>query len=666
MPTISELLVKIRNAIYGEEVRGSIISAIEKCYTDTENGVTAATNAAANANNAASAAQAAAAQMTDAIDEAHNALVVANQNVRSINKIGTPISAELVNSGVAASTGANTAGHEYYRTGYVTIPGDVLLIPPDGYKLLVWVYSGVNVSSAISSPTDKAYVSTPVAIEKTGSIKYTRLCYKRLDNADMTTDAEDPTSDLSILSSALMFYSMTDHDLTINGAPADAKVVGDKFADIDDRIGTVVYNSTANRVQYTESGITYSCTDGVATATGTATAKFWQTLSGGTTSFPSYITLGKTYYVVLETTGTKNIKFNVTAYIGGTATTLFSSASNGSFTVSADANYDGVLVRYYIPKGTEVDATIHPIIYSKPTVGMLMDQLSELAGSPTKIRIMQNNLGKFNRGQPVNGTKQYLTNANVDTIIANYRKLYNDIEPDILGFEEWEVTRAVRDSTDTTQVTDTINMDTLIYDRLYPSKRTSTGLTSALALKSKYPILSGSKMNRIEFTYEWEGATKSDHFYVLTGTVDVGGKLVKCGVTPFVSSGGENVEKRKAAMPIVLDLFEDDDYAFLICDANHAGNRGSTPGESWEPSAIEGDWLYENIIVPKGFNTVHGSYMPWQMTWESIHNGHRGCVDNIYYKDNGKIVLCGMQVLGDRFSELLSDHVPVIADFLLL
>ena len=53
MPTIAECLAKIRNAIYGEEVRGSIIDAITQCYTDVENGVTEAVQATQNANAAA-------------------------------------------------------------------------------------------------------------------------------------------------------------------------------------------------------------------------------------------------------------------------------------------------------------------------------------------------------------------------------------------------------------------------------------------------------------------------------------------------------------------------------------------------------------------------------------------------------------------------------------
>ena len=53
MATIEQNLQAIRTAVYGEEVRGSIVDAISKCYTDTVNGVHAATTAAGAANTAA-------------------------------------------------------------------------------------------------------------------------------------------------------------------------------------------------------------------------------------------------------------------------------------------------------------------------------------------------------------------------------------------------------------------------------------------------------------------------------------------------------------------------------------------------------------------------------------------------------------------------------------
>lgn len=74
MPTtIADELNKIRRAIYGEEVRGSIVSAIEKCYEDTENGVTAAVSAAQTATTAAQNATTAAQNVSGAVDKAWSA-----------------------------------------------------------------------------------------------------------------------------------------------------------------------------------------------------------------------------------------------------------------------------------------------------------------------------------------------------------------------------------------------------------------------------------------------------------------------------------------------------------------------------------------------------------------------------------------------------------------
>ena len=60
MSVISDLLAQIRTAVYGREVRESIASGIEQCYTDVQSGVTTAETAATAATSAASAANTAA------------------------------------------------------------------------------------------------------------------------------------------------------------------------------------------------------------------------------------------------------------------------------------------------------------------------------------------------------------------------------------------------------------------------------------------------------------------------------------------------------------------------------------------------------------------------------------------------------------------------------
>ena len=72
MATIEQDLQAIQQAVYGEEVRGSIIDAISQCYTDTVNGVNAAEAAANSANTAASDANAAADSANTAAEAAED------------------------------------------------------------------------------------------------------------------------------------------------------------------------------------------------------------------------------------------------------------------------------------------------------------------------------------------------------------------------------------------------------------------------------------------------------------------------------------------------------------------------------------------------------------------------------------------------------------------
>lgn len=90
MATIEQDLQAIRTAVYGEEVRGSIVDAIEQCYTDTVEGV----------NKAETAAQAA--------DTATENANTATQNATA---------AAAVASGVAANTVKNYSNADTYEVG---------------------------------------------------------------------------------------------------------------------------------------------------------------------------------------------------------------------------------------------------------------------------------------------------------------------------------------------------------------------------------------------------------------------------------------------------------------------------------------------------------------------------------------------------------------------
>ena len=120
MPTtIADELDKIRRAIYGEEVRGSIVSAIEKCYEDTENGVTAATAAASRAESAANNAQSVIAMSVAQVAAATSQALSATESAMSGPNIANTAADMVDHDKVYVYQGSEsgyTAGHWYaYR-----------------------------------------------------------------------------------------------------------------------------------------------------------------------------------------------------------------------------------------------------------------------------------------------------------------------------------------------------------------------------------------------------------------------------------------------------------------------------------------------------------------------------------------------------------------------
>lgn len=122
--TIADELNKIRRAIYGEEVRGSIVSAIEKCYEDTENGVTAAASAAQTATTAAQTATTAAQNVSGAVDKAWSATQTAMSGATVVySSVGFADTSKLyVYQG---SEAGYTAGDWYYYNGTAWVSGGV-------------------------------------------------------------------------------------------------------------------------------------------------------------------------------------------------------------------------------------------------------------------------------------------------------------------------------------------------------------------------------------------------------------------------------------------------------------------------------------------------------------------------------------------------------------
>ena len=289
------------------------------------------------------------------------------------------------------------------------------------------------------------------------------------------------------------------------------------------------------------------------------------------------------------------------------------------------------------------------------------------ASQRTKIRLMQNNVGHFNFGQSISGNRQYLNTANYQNKLNAYKKLYGAIQPDVLGLEEFEVKRwvYVDDGTVTPTVQDKeIDMDNEIFNFLYPHQYLYWGLSSAPCLKSKYPIIDTSRGN-YEYTYTYNGIENTANQRVLYSHINIDGKIIAVIVAGFPSGAGdEKMQMRKGSIAGAINLLKNDEYAFIICDENNAGVAADTKIDN---SVAEGNAIYTDVLAPNHFASAMGSFFPWAQSWQStIMIGNVTAVDNIFYKDNGRTMLSNMDVLQSEYDNLLSDHYPLYADFILL
>lgn len=113
---IAESLDKIKNAVYGVEVRDAIHDSIKECYDDVTASKTLADKAAGNATSAANNANTAAGQANSAATNANNAASKANTSASNADA-----SKKSCDDAVAALP--NTVTNMFGRLGLVVVDG---------------------------------------------------------------------------------------------------------------------------------------------------------------------------------------------------------------------------------------------------------------------------------------------------------------------------------------------------------------------------------------------------------------------------------------------------------------------------------------------------------------------------------------------------------------
>lgn len=401
---------------------------------------------------------------------------------------------------------------------------------------------------------------------------------------------------------------------------------------------------TNNKAETTTNGITYSIANGVVSISGTATKNANITLEGSDTSIPQWITNGR-YYVRLTKTEADNTSFQMVHYkTGESAAAFVSSPQSTYFTVTDISTYEGIVCRLRVYEGQTVNNTIKVEILSA-----IPNQDINIP-IPSKIRIMQYNLGKFNMGQSLSGSYHFLTTENFETVLNNYKAMFGDIQPDVVGFEEYENNVTVLGTGGADD--EDVSMDNLLFTPLFPYKGSGYGVISKATTFSKFAFINSSN-TILTYTYTYDGTEYSDTFHVVYSHISVYGHDIATAVLAFPNSvdgytDEQNLLYKEAHYQAVVDLLGSDKNAIIICDAN--------AGPTTVPT------IMEDVLTPAGYKSAHGSYFPWQATWESYQSGNTNAIDNIFYK--GDIQLVNFKVLWDLKDNLASDHAPVYADFL--
>ena len=121
-----------------------------------------------------------------------------------------------IGSGVNPTTGGNYNNQpRYARTGMISnlIGRSVYIsLNSDEYEYVAWLYANTGTGSAISSPTNGAYISKNISFAAGPSAPYFRLGIQRKDHATMTSGEVDPTSDEYKLKNALKISCTVNND----------------------------------------------------------------------------------------------------------------------------------------------------------------------------------------------------------------------------------------------------------------------------------------------------------------------------------------------------------------------------------------------------------------------------------------------------------------------
>lgn len=441
-----------------------------------------------------------------------------------------------------------------------------------------------------------------------------------------------------------------DSDLEVPGAAADAKKTGDGISDLGNEL-----KETNNKIVdiVTESGVGDYTVYHVQSQL-YALAAGWNQY-GSSVASRGYVVfpVNPGDDVIITGNGLNNSTYAVfSSYTPPSVgdAVPYSSATGFNANTSVDKNSfreftvpdDGAYLYMHLGTAATDRTPAHVFINNYDILRTTRENIFRFS-TPTKFRLMQYNIGKYSGG---NAENPGLPAGNYDEKLTNYRKMLCKYHPDVIGIEEFiEYIDAAQ----------THKADDVLFD--YPYPYSVWYEEKQRSIKSKCPILY-AETGDISAT----GTTKyATYAYA---KINFNGRIVSVLSTANISGTfDQDMADRAALLPEIVNKMRNDEYAFIAIDANNAGNsRGSDTVRSREEYEIMRQTLEE-----LGWKTCNGGYLPLETTTVGGENlSVRIALDNIFYKDNGKIIFDDFVVLSDEYGNLASDHIPVYADFTLL
>lgn len=257
--------------------------------------------------------------------------------------------------------------------------------------------------------------------------------------------------------------------------------------------------------------------------------------------------------------------------------------------------------------------------------GIFMESIYNQLINPCTLRIMQYNIGQFNFGHDGGWAGDAL-----GLKLSNYRKLMLDYHVDILTLQEY---RTYVNSDDTA------NADYIIFNDVLPYKSYE---------EHGFVVFSAYQPNGFRHSYLH---TSGDYpARMVYGEIICNNKQIAIGSAALNALGSSDDGAMKIrALTKMINLLENYDTAIIGIDSNVESET--------EANAIK------TFMKTNGYRTANWDYAAYIPTYNPSNPIYK-CIDTIFIKGRARFV--NIQAVPDtRYNDLLSDHLPIIADVLI-